>query len=136
MLAYFTNDVMLYPTVLVPFLVLTSTVTTPGVIEYSAQLLMPEIYHWMWTFPIGGQLHLEGGIALTAVRSHRYSAVAAYDDLRIRRCSVVDGGRVRAATAVHQESRLPHLPSVVGSGTTPQTFRNTELSLHLLAIAL
>ena len=127
---------MLYPTVLIPFLVLSSTVTTRGAVEYSAQLLMPEIHHWMWAFCRGAQLHPEGGIALTVARSHRDSAVAAYDDLPIHCCSVVNGERVRAATAVHQDSRLPHLPSVVGSGTTPQTFRNTELSLHLLAIAL
>lgn len=88
MLACSANIVMLYHTVFIPFLVLTSTVAMFGAITNSAQLLVPENTHRFLPVYRSAQLHLEGTMVLTAMESHERFVIAACERLQTYRCSL------------------------------------------------
>jgi hypothetical protein len=131
-LACSANIVMLYHIVLIPFLVLTSTVAVFSAITNTAQLLVPKNHCRFLAIYRSAQLYLEGAMALTAVKSHECLLIAVCERLQIHRCRLVDEWRVTAATAARQDSRVPHMPCVVGSGrksklseihSSPSSFR-------------
>lgn len=89
-LACSANTVMLYHTVLIPFLVLTSTVAVFSAIANTAQLLVPKNHYRFLAVYRSAQLYLEGAMALTALKSHECFLIAGCERLQIHRCRLVD----------------------------------------------